>query len=71
MHTWERGPDCDSVHGTGQPPSPLHRVHMRHRLVLSVIDLCLVGLATLFAQLLRDSFETRPEQLLTPVPISA
>ena len=41
---------------------------MRHRLVLSVIDLCLVGLATLFAQLLRDSFETRPEQLLTLLP---
>jgi len=41
---------------------------MRHRLVLTVIDLCLIGLATLFAQLLRDSFETRPEQLLALLP---
>lgn len=41
---------------------------MRHRLVLSVIDLCLIGLATVFAQLLRDSFETRPEQLLAVSP---
>src|SRR5262245_52659225 len=41
---------------------------MRHLLVLSVVDLCLIGLATLFAQLLRDSFETRPEQLLALLP---
>jgi lipopolysaccharide/colanic/teichoic acid biosynthesis glycosyltransferase len=41
---------------------------MRHRLVLSVVDLCLVGLTTLVAQLLRDSFETRPEQILALLP---
>jgi lipopolysaccharide/colanic/teichoic acid biosynthesis glycosyltransferase len=41
---------------------------MRHRLVLSVFDLCLVGLATLCAQLLRDSFETRPEQIVGLLP---
>ena len=41
---------------------------MRHRLVLSVVDLCLVGLATLCAQLLRDSFETRPEQIVGLLP---
>lgn len=41
---------------------------MRHRLVLSAIDLGIVGLATLFAQLLRDSFETRPEQIVALLP---
>jgi lipopolysaccharide/colanic/teichoic acid biosynthesis glycosyltransferase len=41
---------------------------MRHRLVLSIVDLCLIGLATVCAQLLRDSFETRPEQLLALLP---
>lgn len=41
---------------------------MRHRLVLSVVDLCLIGVATLCAQLLRDSFETRPEQLAALLP---
>ena len=67
VHTWGRG-RLESFKGREQPPSPLHRVHMRHRLVLSVVDLCLIGLATLFAQLLRDSFETRPEQLLALLP---
>jgi lipopolysaccharide/colanic/teichoic acid biosynthesis glycosyltransferase len=41
---------------------------MRHRLVLSFVDLCLVGLATLCAQFLRDSFETRPEQIVGLLP---
>ena len=41
---------------------------MRHRLVLSIVDLCLIGLATLSAQLLRDSFETRPEQIAGLLP---
>jgi len=41
---------------------------MRHRLVLSVVDLGLIGLATLCAQLLRDSFETRPEQVVALLP---
>jgi lipopolysaccharide/colanic/teichoic acid biosynthesis glycosyltransferase len=41
---------------------------MRHRLVLSIVDLCLVGLATLSAQLLRDSFETRPDQIVALLP---
>jgi lipopolysaccharide/colanic/teichoic acid biosynthesis glycosyltransferase len=41
---------------------------MRHRLVLSAVDLSLIGLATLFAQLLRDSFDTRPEQILALLP---
>jgi hypothetical protein len=41
---------------------------MRHRLVLSIVDLCLIGLATLSAQLLRDSFETRAEQIATLLP---
>jgi lipopolysaccharide/colanic/teichoic acid biosynthesis glycosyltransferase len=41
---------------------------MRHRLVLSIVDLCVIGLATICAQLLRDSFETRPEQLLALLP---
>ena len=53
------------------PPLPLRLGHMRHRLVLSIVDLCLIGLATLFAQLLRDSFETRPEQIQACCPISA
>jgi lipopolysaccharide/colanic/teichoic acid biosynthesis glycosyltransferase len=42
--------------------------HMRHRLVLSTVDLFLIGLATLSAQLLRDSFETRPEQIAALLP---
>src|SRR5262245_23323508 len=41
---------------------------MRHRVLLSVVDLSLIGLATLCAQLLRDSFDTRPEQLLALLP---
>jgi lipopolysaccharide/colanic/teichoic acid biosynthesis glycosyltransferase len=41
---------------------------MRHRLVLSVVDLSLIGLATLGAQLLRDSFATGPEQLFALLP---
>jgi lipopolysaccharide/colanic/teichoic acid biosynthesis glycosyltransferase len=41
---------------------------MRRRLVLGCVDLCLIGLATLCAQLLRDSFETRPEQALALLP---
>src|SRR5262245_8439629 len=41
---------------------------MRHRLVLASVDLCLIALATLCAQLLRDSFETRPEQAMTLLP---
>jgi len=41
---------------------------MRHRLVLSIVDLCVIGLATLCAQLLRDSFETRPEQVVALLP---
>jgi lipopolysaccharide/colanic/teichoic acid biosynthesis glycosyltransferase len=41
---------------------------MRHRLALSIVDLCLIGLATLSAQLLRDSFETRPEQIAALMP---
>jgi hypothetical protein len=41
---------------------------MRHRFVLSVVDLCLIGLATVCAQLLRDSFETRPEQAIALLP---
>lgn len=54
---------------SGRKAAPLRNpVHMRHRLVLSVVDLCLIGLATVCAQLLRDSFETRPEQLLTLLP---
>jgi lipopolysaccharide/colanic/teichoic acid biosynthesis glycosyltransferase len=53
---------------TEKPPTPRGPVHMRHRLVLSVIDLCLIGLATICAQLLRDSFETRPEQFLALLP---
>jgi len=61
-------PDWRVCKGRKLPSSPPRRVHMRHRLVLSVVDLCLIGLATLFAQLLRDSFETRPEQLLALLP---
>ena len=38
--------------------------YMRHRWLLSIVDLFLIGLATLSAQLLRDSFETRPEQIV-------
>jgi lipopolysaccharide/colanic/teichoic acid biosynthesis glycosyltransferase len=41
---------------------------MRHRLVLSVVDLCLIALATVCAQLLRDSFETKPEQVVALLP---
>ena len=41
---------------------------MRHRMVLSVVDLCLIGLATVCAQLLRDSFETRLEQIVGLLP---
>jgi FlaA1/EpsC-like NDP-sugar epimerase len=41
---------------------------MRHRLVLTGVDLWLIGLATLGAQFLRDNFETRPEQLLALLP---
>jgi lipopolysaccharide/colanic/teichoic acid biosynthesis glycosyltransferase len=41
---------------------------MRHRLVLSVIDLCLIGLATLCAQFLRDSFDTRLDQISNLLP---
>jgi FlaA1/EpsC-like NDP-sugar epimerase len=41
---------------------------MRHRLVLSVVDLSLIGLATLCAQFLRDSFDTRPEQIAALLP---
>lgn len=37
---------------------------MRHRWLLSIVDLFLIGLATVSAQLLRDSFETRPEQIV-------
>jgi lipopolysaccharide/colanic/teichoic acid biosynthesis glycosyltransferase len=41
---------------------------MRHRLALSFVDLALIGLATVSAQLLRDSFETRPEQIVGLMP---
>jgi lipopolysaccharide/colanic/teichoic acid biosynthesis glycosyltransferase len=41
---------------------------MHHRLVLSVVDLSLIGLATLCAQFLRDSFDTRPEQIVALLP---
>src|SRR5262245_19453416 len=47
---------------------PLVPCTMRHRLVLSVVDLWLIAVATLCAQLLRDSFETRPEQVLALLP---
>lgn len=36
--------------------------------MLSIVDLCLIGLATLCAQLLRDSFETRPQQIVALLP---
>ena len=41
---------------------------MRHRLLLFALDLCVAALATICAQLLRDSFETRPDQLLALLP---
>jgi lipopolysaccharide/colanic/teichoic acid biosynthesis glycosyltransferase len=41
---------------------------MRHRVALGCVDLGLIGLATLCAQLLRDSFETRPEQTVALLP---
>jgi lipopolysaccharide/colanic/teichoic acid biosynthesis glycosyltransferase len=41
---------------------------MRHRIFLTVVDLCLIALATFGAQLLRDNFETRPEQFLALLP---
>jgi lipopolysaccharide/colanic/teichoic acid biosynthesis glycosyltransferase len=44
---------------------------MRHRFFLTVIDLCLIALATFGAQLLRDNFETRPEQFLALLPYLA
>jgi lipopolysaccharide/colanic/teichoic acid biosynthesis glycosyltransferase len=56
--------------GTVPDPATFFRKSriMRHRLVLSVVDLCLIGLATLFAQLLRDSFETRLDQVAVILP---
>jgi lipopolysaccharide/colanic/teichoic acid biosynthesis glycosyltransferase len=41
---------------------------MRHRFFLTVVDLCLIALATFGAQLLRDNFETRPDQFLALLP---
>src|SRR5262245_20702157 len=41
---------------------------MRHRVLLSIVDLCLVALATLGSQLLRDNLETRPDQFLALLP---
>jgi len=41
---------------------------VRHRLALTVVDVCVMALATLAAQLLRDNFETRAEQLLALAP---
>jgi lipopolysaccharide/colanic/teichoic acid biosynthesis glycosyltransferase len=41
---------------------------MRHRLLLSVVDLCLIGIATLCAQLLRDSFDTSLAQVVVLLP---
>src|SRR5262245_38687712 len=41
---------------------------MRHRLVLTAVDLTLIGLATVCAQLLRDNFETTSYQLQSLIP---
>jgi FlaA1/EpsC-like NDP-sugar epimerase len=41
---------------------------MRHRSLLFALDLCVVALASLCAQLLRDNFETRPDQVLALLP---
>lgn len=41
---------------------------MRHRLVLTSVDLGLIGLATLCAQFLRDNFDTSPDQVLALLP---
>jgi FlaA1/EpsC-like NDP-sugar epimerase len=44
---------------------------MRHRLALLGVDLALIGLATVCAQLLRDNFETSAEQLFALLPYVA
>jgi lipopolysaccharide/colanic/teichoic acid biosynthesis glycosyltransferase len=44
---------------------------MRHRLALMVVDLCLIAVATVSAQLLRDNLETRLDQLLGLAPYLA
>jgi FlaA1/EpsC-like NDP-sugar epimerase len=44
---------------------------MRHRFALLGVDLALIGLATICAQLLRDNFETSAEQLFALLPYVA
>ena len=63
------GAFCEPQSASRESATPLRkRGSMRHRLVLSVVDLCLIGLATLSAQLLRDSFETRLDQIVALLP---
>src|SRR5436190_5823635 len=44
---------------------------MRHRMLLSGVDLCLVTLSILGAQFLRDNFETRLDQIEALLPYVA